>query len=700
MEGHSGQQNVSPRSKANAEDGLAALQLPFLQDQSNRFLSQGKDWIQPGDQPDTSIFDDVEASPIDFFGHYSAHAHTPLLFQGGQVPQDIPSFHATPQGSGIVTPGMSTPYFNNGEINPTSGDRLNTDQNFNMFLQSIQKSLDTGRAHSGSPGMWDTPGQYSHQGLPHQDHDAPMTQMDLHQQVQQPQQEQDQQLHQQPQHDANGTRPTTTNGNERSKSDSSDAKNETKKRGFTEEELQEFLNTKQFLNFLPAKAETLIFDHRGNKCEMDLQVSLSGNFFLSQPTGPAGTISSDNPTLEDLEKYELTFYRRNLFQVLATISNTHNAVYAANNNNPALRSRILSLSMAVTVDGNDDKKPKILLYCPPKSVVAERKVEQEPAIKPVHPRSNMYSEVIDWKRLQFRTATAHNGRKKLQNYFTINVSVYAELENAQRVRVLTANSWPIVVRGRNPQFYSKRDNIMLSDGNPTARMPQAASSGATKMMLDSPSFTTGSSSSPPALPTNGNRTFSAPSVTTAGKGDAMMAPFNVTDLSVPDRQNQHDISAWDQPSTSLDYGYGDSPFSQTTGGPSSHENPREHHMMVSHSQHDQLINRHRGQESKSPPETGQRPAKVKKESDDTNQPDEPRSLRQMIHDKEDHEDSSMFNVKTNEMDYEYFPMPLNYWLPPVEVVYRPHAIHHPLKFPQGKTKKLADSSKRYFTSIE
>lgn len=43
--------------------------------------------------------------------------------------------------------------------------------------------------------------------------------------------------------------------------------------------------------------------------------------------------------------------------------------------------------------------------------------------------------------------------------FTITVTLYAELENTQRVALVKASSRPIVVRGRNPRFYQFRENI-------------------------------------------------------------------------------------------------------------------------------------------------------------------------------------------------------------------------------------------------
>ncbi|KAI7111321.1 hypothetical protein KC337_g19096, partial [Hortaea werneckii] len=50
--------------------------------------------------------------------------------------------------------------------------------------------------------------------------------------------------------------------------------------------------------------------------------------------------------------------------------------------------------------------------------------------------------------------------------------------------------------------------------------------------------------------------------------------------------------------------------------------------------------------------------------------------------------------------YEYFPLGLDDWMPPVEAVYRPHVVHH-TKLPTDprdpKTSAKGNRSKRYFS---
>jgi hypothetical protein len=49
--------------------------------------------------------------------------------------------------------------------------------------------------------------------------------------------------------------------------------------------------------------------------------------------------------------------------------------------------------------------------------------------------------------------------------------------------------------------------------------------------------------------------------------------------------------------------------------------------------------------------------------------------------------------------YEYFPLGLDDWMPPVDAVYRPHVVHH-TNLPQDpKALAVKNKSKRYFSDV-
>jgi hypothetical protein len=48
--------------------------------------------------------------------------------------------------------------------------------------------------------------------------------------------------------------------------------------------------------------------------------------------------------------------------------------------------------------------------------------------------------------------------------------------------------------------------------------------------------------------------------------------------------------------------------------------------------------------------------------------------------------------------YEYFPLSLDDWMPPVDAVYRPHVVHHTSAAPDAKAQAIRKKSKRYFSA--
>jgi len=48
--------------------------------------------------------------------------------------------------------------------------------------------------------------------------------------------------------------------------------------------------------------------------------------------------------------------------------------------------------------------------------------------------------------------------------------------------------------------------------------------------------------------------------------------------------------------------------------------------------------------------------------------------------------------------YEYFPLSLDDWIPPVDAIYRPHVVHHLCVPAEVKAQQLKGRSKRYFSA--
>jgi hypothetical protein len=48
--------------------------------------------------------------------------------------------------------------------------------------------------------------------------------------------------------------------------------------------------------------------------------------------------------------------------------------------------------------------------------------------------------------------------------------------------------------------------------------------------------------------------------------------------------------------------------------------------------------------------------------------------------------------------YEYFPLSVDDWMPPIDAVYRPHVVHHTIVPPEVKAQQVQNKNKRYFSA--
>lgn len=63
--------------------------------------------------------------------------------------------------------------------------------------------------------------------------------------------------------------------------------------------------------------------------------------------------------------------------------------------------------------------------------------------------------IATFERVQFKTATANNGRRRAaQQYHILCVEVYAQTETGQQIKICVAESERLVVRGRSPGHYN------------------------------------------------------------------------------------------------------------------------------------------------------------------------------------------------------------------------------------------------------
>ncbi|KAL9116709.1 MAG: hypothetical protein Q9187_006764 [Circinaria calcarea] len=237
----------------------------------------------------------------------------------------------------------------------------------------------------------------------------------------------------------------------------------------------------KMLSFLFPSYHCSILDSSRRQTSLSLTAQLHGMFFLAE-SSRAGSGDGMMPPVE------LTCYRRNLFQITGciTLPQMMRYVLTEQGDQIPILAQELSISATESVEGHPIKIISVPWKTPAAGTSAstpEDKTEKEPASislqKMDHFTDGDYAKFpIEWKRLQFRVATANNGRRKeLQQHFTIKLSVNVTLATGDKVTVCEALSGPIIVRGRSPRnFQTRRDYPLSGTGGSMRKAMQSSSS--------------------------------------------------------------------------------------------------------------------------------------------------------------------------------------------------------------------------------
>ncbi|MCJ1338004.1 hypothetical protein MMC09_003288 [Bachmanniomyces sp. S44760] len=224
------------------------------------------------------------------------------------------------------------------------------------------------------------------------------------------------------------------------------------------------------LNFDKPSQTAVILDDHLRHVSISFHAQLHGMFFLAESLRASVTDDS-------APHIELTCYRRNLFQITGTITLPHALRYVLRDQGD--RAPIRSLELGVSATESVDGSPIKIITVPWKTSASgttasppEDKTEKEPDSIALDLSTDQdiglehCSIPFSWKRLQFRVATANNGRRKeLQQHFNLTLAVVATLTTGQKVTVSEASSKAIIVRGRSPRnFQQRRDYPLTGSG--------------------------------------------------------------------------------------------------------------------------------------------------------------------------------------------------------------------------------------------
>ncbi|KAG9550133.1 p53-like transcription factor, partial [Aureobasidium melanogenum] len=426
----------------------------------------------------------------------------------------------------------------------------------------------------------------------------------------------------------------------------------------------------RYLKFAPPVYDFALLDYNFRQVSVSLTADLLGLFFTEKSAWV-----SQKPA----ENTELMCYRRNIFQVSGSVvvPRALRNIVTEQTEQISIVSQELVISATESAEGSPTKIICVPWKTPPNgnTAVEERAEKEPPSITldlstASEGDSNFATFPFHWKRLQFRSATANNGRRKeLQQHFVVHLKVVATLATGGKVTICHTKSNPIVVRGRSPRNFQSRKDILLTGNGTHAKKPTT-------------------SAPKPRAPLQADhghaRKPSRSSVAPRNETPAVAA-FDNADFQMPALYNnkfQQGAMTAIPPTARIsepkDYAVSSPDIVRQ---PSNMPAPARVPLKLSLTDEEEPK-----QSSMTPPKngnTGKRVAAGRAAST-------PSALALQVGSSPD---------ESADLLYEYFPLSLDDWQPPVDAVYRPHVVHHINPLPENKARDRLSrlKNKRYFS---
>lgn len=446
----------------------------------------------------------------------------------------------------------------------------------------------------------------------------------------------------------------------------------------------------KLLSFSLPTFDYSLLDYTYRRTSISLNAQLHGMFFLAESPWASAGDAQPPPS-------ELTCYRRNLFQITGeiTLPRTLRYMVTETGDQIPIIGQELVISANESTEGNTVKIISVPWKTPahPTQPAIEDKIEREPPSIPLDlltvqdVSTDFATFPFQWKRLQFRIATANNGRRKeLQQHFIVRVKVVATLATGGKITICKVQSGAIIVRGRSPRNFQSRKDLPLNGGGNArkANIPGRPSSG--------DSLKHKQNDGPTSAPIK-NENPQAPM--------SMLSYFDGQDASL--QQDNYDWTV------------------QATGGakagaatvvpprtiPSPNKNYNGNVYPVS-SPDLQRVQQTQQAKSSMPPPAPINLSLIEDENSPRSTSRTPPAGERGVKRIQIPPRPPSFSLNTiNSPDesadllYEYFPLGLDDWMPPVDAVYRPHVVHH-TKLPSDprdphKSSSKSAKSKRYFS---
>ncbi|OJD15114.1 hypothetical protein AJ78_04599 [Emergomyces pasteurianus Ep9510] len=463
-----------------------------------------------------------------------------------------------------------------------------------------------------------------------------------------------------------------------------------------------------------------LLDYSLRRTSISMAAQLHGMFFLAESpwtTSPTSKPSGPPPMAE------LTCYRRNLFQITGsvTLPRTMRYIMTEQGDRIPILAQELTVSATESVEGNPVKIISVPWKTPAANATGqpEDKTEKEP---PSIPLDIMAGQDIDsdyatfsiaWKRLQFRIATANNGRRKeLQQHFVVRLKIVATLSTGAKISICEAHSGPVIVRGRSPRNFQSRKDLPLSGSAASSRKHAQANAnraatsetpssqqGATMKRSKSPQDQDmkkqqlPSSSYPEWTQTTtvASATIPTPTFTNATVNDAASYANSSPEVA-QHREKRRRLSVTGHPislsfvdeGSSPGNSIGDSldtpPVMPIPLNPSS-----QGHQDINGSPSEKLQKKSAAAPKRQPLSHNHNSSGIVPNINQLQQHQPPLLASQILNPNE-----------TADLLYEYFPLGLDDWQAPVDAVYRPHVVHHTHLPDDPKAIAAKSRSRTYF----
>ncbi|KAK4134761.1 p53-like transcription factor [Trichocladium antarcticum] len=469
---------------------------------------------------------------------------------------------------------------------------------------------------------------------------------------------------------------------------------------------------------IPSGRAMLVSEATAQFVEPHMTGELYGMFFVAEDVfGAESGRAAPRPL-------ELTCYRRNLWQISGQVTLPRGVAHYVDEH--GRKGGVAELAASVTAVESIEGRVAEMITIPWRGSNAPVGGDEAKVVSPPPPMvpldlasghevdgGSRVSVPVSWKRLQFKHATANNGRRKgLQQHYVVQINLVVKTTGGEHIKVAEIQSGPVIVRGRSPRNFDSRKEVPLGDKRPMERrgtdgsvsFPSGSSSKQQQQQQQQQQGQhlsqdgSDSGNAPPRYNSVGNlqqppsdwatpRPHPSPSPQHPSKKIAMSSPV----LSRPP------VPSWASLANANNNQFPNKPVASTSSG--THKNqrntsattPQPLPISLSLSEDEGSPNRSTSGDSNQSPQFS-KPAMVLSTSGMG-------AGRPAAHGGGAHNPLAS-PLGAEDMLYEYFPLSLDDWMPPVDAIYRPHVVHHTIVPPEVKAQQIRSKAKRYFVAAD